>query len=346
MARPTSSAGTVDDPWSTFHAIGRVGLANLPTPLQPLRRLTEALGGPQIWVKRDDCTGLAFGGNKARKLEYVLGKAIANGVEMIVTSGAIQSNHARMTAAGCAMLGLECHLVPETPANVAGDTYFRSGNRLLDDLFGATVHEVAAGGIGALIAELLAGWANRKVMVIPPGASTPLGALGYVRAARELTEQADAIGLRIDRIMLATGSGGMLGGLLAGLKALQHRARIYAVALKNDPICAERALVCARGVIDLMAMPVKVEAADFDVTFEYIGDGYSIVTPEIVEAVSLIAKREGLLFDPVYTGKMAVALIEMVRRGDLSADDNVVMLHSGGAPALYAFPDFDPEPAF
>ena len=344
MTRRTSLATAADDPWNVFHSIDRVDLATLPTPLQPLRRLTTLLGGPQIWVKRDDGTGLAFGGNKARKLEYVLAKAVADGAEIVITSGAVQSNHARMTAAGCAMLGIECHLVLETPAHVGGEAYARSGNRLLDSLFGATVHEVTPGASTARIAELIERRANAKVMVVPPGASTPLGALGYVRAAVELVEQSNAINLRIDRVLLATGSGGMLGGLVAGLKALNHPSKIHAVALKDDASCADRALTCARGALNLIGMPVHVDAQDFDVTFDYIGKGYSVVTREIVEAISLVARTEGLLFDPVYTGKMIVALVDMVRRGDLSADENIVLLHSGGAPALFAFPDFQAEP--
>lgn len=345
MHRPSTMSAS-GDPWKSFYAIGRLDLAHLPTPLQPLRRLSAYLGGPQIWVKRDDCTGLALGGNKARKLDYVLHKAVTEGVEIVVTSGAVQSNHARMTAAACAMLGIECHLVLEVPAGVRDESYERSGNRLLDTLFGATIHPVPAGAAPARVAALGSSWTSREVMIVPPGASTPLGALGYVRAARELAEQAEAIGLRIDRLMLATGSGGTLGGLLAGLKALDHPARILAVALKDDSTAARRALDCARGALALAGLPAQVSEADFDLTYEHIGEGYSIVTPQIVEAVSLLARTEGILFDPVYTGKMLLALIARVRRGEFTPDQNVVLLHSGGVPALFSFDAFQPEPVF
>ena len=323
--------------------VARLQLCHLPTPLEPLRRLTDELGGPRIFVKRDDCTGLAVGGNKARKLEFLLADALEQGADTIITVGGTQSNHARQTAAACARLGLDCELILPRMSRFHSPTYDTGGNVLLDQLLGARLHHLpgpddAAPAIRELQQELRA--AGRKPYFIPAGGSTPLGAVGYVAAAEELLGQLRDRELPIDTVVVTTGSCTTHAGLLTGLAALDSSIRLIGITIFREADDAA-ALVRekAQQTADLIGLP-RTQADDrVEVRGEYLGDGYGEPTDRMREAVQLVARLEGLLLDPVYTGKTMSALIDLARRGELTADQNVLFWHTGGTPALFPYAD-------
>lgn len=324
---------------SFLDSIARVALAHLPTPLEPLPRLSAELGGPEIWVKRDDCTGLATGGNKARKLEYLMGAAIAEGFDTVITLGGVQSNHARQTAAAAARLGLRCQLVLPRVVPRSGPEYEQSGNLLLDRLFGAEVFVVpdeleAIRQVQAL--QEAADADGRRAVVHPPGGSTPTGALGYVRAALELGEQLTGKGLSFSRVYLAVGTGGTLAGLIAGMSLASWSADITAVSVANGP-GKDRGQVEA--LLAGLTESFDIRSAITDaIRFEdgFLGDGYGIPSQETLEALRLCATTEGLILDPVYTGKAMAALISDVRRGRAGSEP-ILFWHTGGSSGLFAY---------
>ena len=325
-------------PLADFH---RIRLAHLATPLEPLPRLSEALGGPSIWVKRDDCTGLGGGGNKTRKLEFLMAAARQQGADTVITPGAVQSNHARQTAAAAAKLGMGCHLLLEDIAAHADRDYRGSGNVLLDRIFDAHLHHYPSGTDLDLAAESLAAElreTGRVPYLIPAGGSSALGALGYVVCALELMEQAKEQQLSIDHLVLATGSAGTQAGLLAGLHLQESDVAVLGICVsrsaeeqekKVEVLCTEtlELLECERG------LPREAVRTNGD----YIGHGYGLPTRGMIKAVALAASSEGLLLDPVYTGKAMAGLVDLVRQGKFSSDDIVVFLHTGGIPALFAY---------
>ena len=311
-----------------------------PTPLVPLRRLSEHLGGPTIWLKRDDMLGLAGGGNKARKLEFLVADALERGADTLVTTGAVQSNHCRLTLAAARAEGLECRLVVEERVPGSYDVE-ASGNNFLFHLLGAERIRVVPAGTdlaAAMQAEVDDLAASGRVgYVIPGGGSTPLGALGYVAAAKELLAQADELGLVIDRVVVGSGSGGTHAGLVAGLTALSSGVRVLGVSTRADKAAQEaKVLDLARRTAALAGSAVEVRPEDVEVADGHVGPGYSLPTAEMVEAVRLFARLEGVLLDPVYTGKAAAGLVDLVRRGELGGE-NVVFVHTGGWPALFAY---------
>ncbi len=319
----------------------RVTLAHLPTPLEPMERLGADLGGPRLFVKRDDCTGLALGGNKTRKLEFLMAEALAAGADSVITAGGVQSNHVRQTAAAAAKLGLAAHLVlsRNVPRTEAG--YDRTGNILLDRLLGAKIQILPAGGdraaaMDALAADLRA--AGARPYVIPLGGSNATGALGYAACAGELLVQAEALSGGLDTIVLASSSGGSQAGLIAGLAALGHRARVIGIEVDGDRdgVAAAVHEVAAAVAERLGLVPGEV-AARVEVVAGYGGPGYGLPTPEMRRAVELAARREGLLLDPVYSGKAMAGLIGLIAEGRFEPGERVVFLHSGGAPALFAY---------
>ena len=319
----------------------RIQLAHLATPLEPLPRLSETLGGPNVWVKRDDCTGLGGGGNKTRKLEFLLAAARQQGADTIITPGAVQSNHARQTAAAAAKLGMDCHLLLEDIAADADRDYRGSGNVLLDRIFDAHLHNVPSGTDLDLAAESLAvelRETGRVPNVIPVGGSNALGALGYVVCALELMEQAKAQQLSIDHLVLATGSGGTQAGLLAGLHLQESDISVLGICVSRSAEEQEKKveMLCAE-TLELLeserALPREAVRANDD----YVGQGYGLPTREMIKAVALAASSEGLLLDPVYTGKAMAGLVDLVYQGKFCSDDNVVFLHTGGIPALFAY---------
>jgi L-cysteate sulfo-lyase len=308
----------------------RESLGFFPTPLHPMARLQAHLGGPRLWVKRDDLTGFALGGNKVRKLEFYLGQARADGVDVLLTTGGQQSNHARITAAAAARAGLGCVLVLS-----GGTPTALTGNLALDRLFGAELRFVAdrterAPALEALATELRR--AGRRPLVIPVGGSTPLGALGYVEAAREVAGQLEALGLPPARVTIvhSSSSGGTQAGLLVGCRAAGLAARV--IGISADETRADLGGMVA-GIAAPLAAQVGVpapEPAAVEVLDEYVGDGYGIPTPASEEATRLFARLEGIPLDPTYSAKAAAALVDLCRRGAFRADETVIFWHTGG----------------
>jgi L-cysteate sulfo-lyase len=321
----------------------RVALAHLPTPLEFLPRLTEHLGGPKIWVKRDDCTGLATGGNKTRKLEFLMADACGQGADTVITQGAVQSNHARQTAAAARKLGLRCELVFEKRIGGASDAYLNSGNVLLDRLIGASIREVAKGSdMGAELESVAAELREkgRKPYVIPGGGSNPVGALGYVDCAQELVGQANRQGLVIDHIVHATGSAGTQAGLVVGLKANNCRIPLLGIGVSAGRDAQEdKVFRLAEQTAEYTGVPGIVEHSDVVCNSDYVGEGYGIPTEAMNAALLLLARLEGLLFDPVYSGKALAGMIDLIGKGRFADTENIVFIHTGGVAGVFAYVD-------
>jgi len=320
----------------------RVPLAHLPTRLEHLPRLSEHLGGPDIYVKRDDCTGLATGGNKTRKLEYSMAEALQQGADTIVTVGAVQSNHVRQTAAAACKLGLQCEVLLEHRVIDPSEPYANSGNVLLDRIFGANLREYAGGtdfdrAMRDVAAEVTTN--GGKPYLIPGGASNKVGALGYVNCAIELLGQVNDQGLDIGHIVTATGSAGTQGGLIVGLKAMESDIPLLGIGV-NAPQDAQEAKVyqLACETAEYIGKPGCVAREDVVANCDYIGDGYGVPTESMNEAVLMLARYEGLLLDPVYSGKALAGMIDLIRNGSLGSG-NIVFLHTGGSAALFAYVD-------
>jgi D-cysteine desulfhydrase len=310
------------------------------TPIEPLPRLSRHLGGPAIWVKRDDLTGLAAGGNKTRKLEFIVAEALAQRCDTLITAGAVQSNHCRLTLAAAVKEGLKCQLVLEqrVPGSYVSGA---SGNNFLFQLLGAErVTVVDAGSdLDAVMrrtADELAA-VGRKGYVIPGGGSTPLGSLGYVACAEELLAQTFDMGLSLDHIVCASGSAGTHAGLLVGLLGNNAGIELTGIGIRR-PRPEQEAIVheLAQRVAGLLNL-VPVARESVRVLDEWVGPGYSLPTDEMVAAVRLLARLEGVLLDPVYTGKAMAGLIGLIQRRDFSRGENVLFVHTGGLPGLYAY---------
>lgn len=328
-----------------WNSIPRLPLATLPTPITDAVRLREALGGPsrapRILIKRDDLTGLGLGGNKARKLEFLIADALAHGATTIVTTGAVQSNHARMTAAAARVAGLECVLV--LTAKV--DEPPVEGNLLLDYLYGARVRFVpsidpmlAVGQDEAVVAEVVEAERaeGRRAYVIPIGGSSGIGALGYVSGTVELVTQLDAMGIRPSRLYYASGSRGTQAGLTLGARLSGASYRLWGVAVSaGEAEKIERARRVANEAAARLDVETRIDRADLFTDQDHIGEGYGIPTREALEAIRLLARTEAILIDPCYTAKAMAALIRHVQAGDIAADDTIVFLHTGGMPALF-----------
>jgi len=314
-----------------------------PTPLEPLPALSRLLGGPELWIKRDDLLGLAAGGNKTRKLEFLVADALARGADTLITVGAVQSNHCRLTLAAAAKEGLKCQLVLEerVPGSYRPDA---SGNHFLFQLLGAERIEVVAGGsdLAAAMQRLADDLAavGRRGYVIPGGGSNALGALGYVACAEEVMQQSFEQGVAFDRMVAASGSGGTHAGLLAGLHGVHANLPLTGVSVRAARAPQEEKIhALAQAVADLLGIATPVPRAAVEVVDDFVGPGYSLPTAAMVEAVQLFARHEGILLDPVYTGKTAAGLIALVRAGRFAPGERVLFLHTGGAPALYAYQD-------
>ncbi|KIC51503.1 cytochrome C biogenesis protein CcmE [Tateyamaria sp. ANG-S1] len=328
----------------------RVKLGHLPTPLEPMDRLSEHLGGPRLWVKRDDCTGLSTGGNKTRKLEYLMADAQRCGADTIITQGATQSNHARQTAAAAAKLGMGCTILLEDRTGANDDPYVLSGNVLLNRLHGAPVSKRPGGAdmnseMEEVADTLLAD--GKKPYIIPGGGSNAIGALGYVNCARELTEQAADMGLGIDALVHATGSSGTQAGLVTGLSALNSDIHLLGIGVRA-PQEKQEAMVHDLAVRTAEHLGTRLTIARSAVRADcaYVGPGYGKPTPGMVEAIKLLAQTEGLLFDPVYSGKGLDGLITLIRKGYFDGMDNVVFLHTGGSAALFGYPEIFGLPGY
>lgn len=323
--------------------IPRVSLSFLPTPLEHLSVLSKHLGGPQIWIKRDDMTGLATGGNKARKLEFLLADAINNKADTVLTFGAVQSNHCRMTAAAACKLGLKSFLVlsGKKPDNL-------TGNLLLDEIMGSEYLFLPDYNDPSKLEEMRLAVFNvvqeltengRNVYMIPPGGSTPLGDVGYYLAAVEMFEQAREIGFRIDHIFVAMGSGGTHAGLLAGVKCLDMPTKVIGIAVNKKGSLAELGLpsidVVVNQIGELIGEQPNAKPEDVVVHYNYYGEAYGKITPACVEAIRMAARLEGIFLDPVYTGKAMSGMIDLIKKGRFRKDENIVFMHTGGYPGIF-----------
>ncbi len=319
----------------------RVNLSHAPTPLEPLDQLHRALGGPRLWIKRDDCTGLAQGGNKSRKLEFLVADALAQGCDTLITPGAVQSNHVRMTAAAAARFGLKAHAVLERRVSETDDDYEENGNVLLDELFGCPRTYVPSGSdVGAACAALADELKVKgaRPYVIPGGGSNPVGALGYVACAIELAAQAKEMGINITRVVHGTGSSGTQAGLVAGFAAMRSSVEVFGISVRH-PRSKQEAMV-----FDLACRTADHLGQSGTVTRElviaddgYVGEGYGLPTTGMIDAVTLLARTEGILLDPVYSGKAMAGMIDHIRKGTFRDDEDIVFLHTGGSTALFGY---------
>jgi 1-aminocyclopropane-1-carboxylate deaminase len=323
----------------------RIRLAFLPTPLQRLERLSAYLGGPEIWIKRDDCTGLAVGGNKTRKLEFVVADALAQGADTVVTVGGIQSNHTRQTAAAAAVAGLRCELVLRHWVDWNDPTYERVGNIFLSRLLGAHI-TIIPGNTRVGIAEPAFTEVMERVRShggrpypIPAGASDhPLGGLGYVNCAQEILMQMQEQDVHIDAIVHASSSGSTQAGLVAGFHA--NDAALWVIGIDVDGEASElRATVLriAHATEELLGVSHPLPDGLVDVRSGYAGPAYGQPTDETLAAIKLVAQLEGILLDPVYEGKGMAGLIDLVQRGEFKRTERVLFVHLGGSPALHAY---------
>ncbi|RRJ82766.1 D-cysteine desulfhydrase [Aestuariirhabdus litorea] len=320
----------------------RVSLGHGPTPLEKLPNLGAELG-IELYIKRDDCTGLALGGNKTRKLEYLVAAALEEGADTLVTLGGIQSNHARQTAAAAARFGLGCELLLEDVPGTPKLDYYRNGNLLLDHLCGARVRVVDEGSDLTLCAEQLMRQlreAGKRPYLIPVGGSNEVGSLGYMRCTEEIIQQAAEQGIAFDHWLVATGSGGTQAGLLAGQLSAGDDTPLLGFCVSRSAELQE-ALVgeLLERTLKRLGIPLRDGASRVRANGDYVGAGYGIPGEDTLEAVRLAASREAILLDPVYTGKAMAGLIDHCRRGLIAPGSRVLFIHTGGAAGLFAYSD-------
>ena len=328
-------------------SLPRRRFAHLPTPLEELSRLRAALsemtdeGVPRLFIKRDDCTGLAFGGNKTRKLEFLIGEALAQGCDTVITAGAAQSNHARQTAAAAAAAGLDCILLLFDTVPYRGRDYRRSGNLLLDDLLGAQVMiEPADANPAEVFERVMQDLAakGRKAYFVPVGGSNATGTMGYVNAYLELSDQLAAQEIEASHIVHASSSGGTQAGLVVGQMLRPGGPSVLGINVYRDDTQAMANGIHALAVRTAEALEMEVPPNEL-VALEagYLGEGYGVPTEQMRRAVETVSRLEGVLLDPVYSGKAMAGLIGLILNGRMRAEDNVVFLHTGGAPGLFAY---------
>ena len=316
----------------------RIKFGHFPTPIEHLKNVTKYLGGPNIFIKRDDCTGLATGGNKTRKLEFLIPDAIKNKAELIVTVGAIQSNHARQTAAACTLMGLKCLIILEQRLKDPPESYMKSGNVFLDKLFGAEVkvcpkNEDVSEYSEKLIKDIKSKGTN--VYFIPGGGSNSVGALGYVECLNEIIQENKKY--NFSQIVHATGSAGTQAGLLAGRKYFNCNIPITGICVRHkkdiqvDKVYTEAKKTCEKLRCNIL------DKSDVIVYDEYIGSGYGEPTKGMIEATKLLARKEAILLDPVYSGKAFAGLIGLIKNKKFTKNDNVLFIHTGGAVSLSAY---------
>ena len=318
-----------------------LGLCHVPTQLEVLSRLSEVAEGPPLAVKRDDCTGLAGGGNKARKLDLALAPAVEGGFDTLVTYGALQSNHARQTAAAAAKLGLECRLVLEDRVNIASASYRESGNRLLTQLLGGEVADIVSSGTAKEAARNLAEELRRRQRrpyLVPAGASSPLGALAYAACGTEIEWQSRELGIPVDAIFTCVGSGGTLAGLAVATAYWQEPPKLFGVSSGSvGGASVEQVRDLAMAAAKLARLDPQVVRARARLEIVSQMPSYGAVDAEICEAIALAARYEGLILDPVYSGRTFATLLSAIRAGYLKDSKGVVFLHTGGMPAVFAY---------
>ncbi len=313
-----------------MRTIPSIKIAHLPTPVEALPRLTAELGGPTILVKRDDLTGLAFGGNKTRKLEFLLAEAQANGAHTVLTAGAVQSNHCRQTAAACARLNFACTLI------LSGEKpQIATGNLLLDQLFNAEIIWSSPEERDEILQKTFQNaWeAGRRPYLIPYGGSNTTGATAYVYAIHELLTQQ----YQPDWIVFASSSSGTQAGLVAGAKIFGFKGKVLGISVDEpEDSLKDRVATLASAVTDFLGEKTSFLARDILVTDNYRGAGYGVMGAAEIEAIRLFARTEGLILDPVYTGRAAAGMIDLIRQGFFNPDETVLFWHTGGTPAIFS----------
>ena len=326
-----------------FDTLPRASLSHLPTPLEEMNNLTETLGGARLYVKRDDCTGLAMGGNKTRQLEYYLGDAVAQSADTVLITGAVQSNFVRMAAAAARKLNMDIHVQLEQRVPLSDPSYLESGNVLLDRMLGATIHMYPVGedeaGADRRLEEIAADLRrqSRRPFVIHLGLGhPPTGSLGYVRAAVELVGQMEARELRLDEVVVASGSGHTHAGLLFGLRALSCPVRVTGACVRRGRgEQAPRIKDHCRRIAQMLEIDNPVRDSDVQLVDDFLAPGYGQFNPPMIEALKLSARREGLILDPVYTAKAMATAIHRAR--ELGRGKNLLFVHTGGVPAVFGY---------
>jgi len=316
----------------------RIKLGHFPTPIEHLKNISKYLGGPNIFIKRDDCTGLATGGNKTRKLEFLIPDAIKNKAELVVTVGAVQSNHARQTAAACTLMGLKCLIILEQRVKDPPEVYMNSGNVFLDKLYGADIkicpkNENFLEYYEKIVENLKSKGTN--VYFIPGGGSNAIGALGYVECLNEIIKENNKY--NFSHIVHATGSAGTQAGLLAGRKYFNSNIPVIGICIRYDKVTQENKVYTeAKKTCERLQCKIldKSEVIVYD---EYIGPGYGEPSDGMIEATKLLAKKEGILLDPVYSGKGFAGLMGLIKNKKFTKNDNILFIHTGGAVSLSAY---------
>ncbi len=324
----------------------RVQLSHKPTPLELMKNVSAEFS-TNVWIKRDDCTGLAFGGNKSRQLEFYIGQALQQGADTLLTTGAVQSNHVRMTVAAARKMGLEVEVQLEHRVDRKQPEYHRSGNLYLVKLMGAKIHYYPEGedeaGADQALEERAAEMeqAGRKAYVIPlSNTHTPYGAFGYVDGAEELMGQLNQLQIGPVRFIVPTGSASTHTGFLLGVRARGCDAPVHGVCVRRDAESQkQRVSTKLKSVIDAIGTDISIPDADILCDDSMLAPGYGLPSEATVAAIKYLARREGILLDPTYSGKTFAVLLEMLKRGDFKLDDHVVFLHTGGAASLFAYPE-------
>jgi D-cysteine desulfhydrase family pyridoxal phosphate-dependent enzyme len=328
---------------TNFQGINRLALSHLPTPLEYASRLTQALGGPEIWIKRDDLTGLALGGNKLRKLDFFMADALRQDTDCIVTMGPLQSNHVRLTAAASRACGLDCYavLLGDRPPSA-------KGNFLLDQMLGlhcihvsGSMDQVPFDCVERKIQETITQLKKegRKPYLVPTGGIGPLGDLGYCLAVEEMVEQTGRLGIPFEHVVITVGSGGTIAGLLLGIARLNLATKVTGISANIEGTCESFGISLpdemAAEAGKLVGLDLKVPMTNYKIFYDYVGQGYSIPTPSGIEAIKLVAGTEALLLDPVYTGKAMAGLVDLIRKGYFTKKDTVIFVHTGGTPGIF-----------
>lgn len=318
----------------------RIRLGQLPTPLEEAKRLSDALGGPRIYLKRDDLTGIGLGGNKVRKLEYIIGKALEEGADTLVVCGGFQSNMARVSAAMANRVGLKAELVL---GGLPGEPRPPVGNLLLDHLLGAGVRYVDTvprwefGEFLEEVADELRGQGHRPY-VLAPGGSSPEGMAGYFNATLEMADQFSEQGIEPGRVFVAVGSGSTYGGLVLGAMHADPTFEVVGISVsRTSEYLRDKIPQLASDAIGLLGLDKAAEGGDLSTYDQYVGEGYGALTDGACEAIRLVAETEGVFLDPVYTGKCMAGLIDLIRKGVIGRNETVVFVHTGGSPALFAY---------
>jgi len=326
-----------------FEGIDRLTLSHLPTPLEYAPSLTQQLGGPQIWIKRDDLTGLALGGNKTRKLDFFMADALRKEADCIVTMGPLQSNHVRLTAAASRACGLDCYavLLGDRPRSA-------KGNFLLDQMLGlnciyvsGSMNQVSLDFVDQKIQETITRLEKegRKPYLVPTGGIGPLGELGYCLAVEEMVEQAQRLMIPFEHVVVTVGSRGTIAGLLLGIARLNLRTRVTGISANIEGTCESfgipRPDEMAAEAGKLIGLDIKVPMANYKILYDYVGEGYGIPTESGIEAIKLAARTEALFLDPVYTGKAMAGLVDLIRKGYFTKKDMVIFIHTGGTPGIF-----------